>query len=284
MLIFNLIIFIFGLVAGSFLNAVIWRLEKKESALKGRSYCPKCRHNLGWQDLIPVFSFVVLGGKCRYCGKKISWRYPLVELATGVLFVLVSYFALPTVAPQYLIFNTSYLILYTLYFIIVSLLVVIFVYDLKHYIIPDKIVYPAIIIAFLYRLFEFLNLDFIWNLEFEIWNFKPLAYILLSAFGASAFFLIIILVSRGRWMGMGDAKLAFLMGLLLGFPNIVAALFISFFLGAIIGTGMIVAGKKKIKSEIPFGPFLVAGTFLSLFWGQDLVGWYLNLIGYSAIL
>jgi len=235
---FFLVIFLSGLTVGSFLNCIIYRLKTGQSFLRGRSFCPHCQHTLSWLDLIPVFSFFILKGRCRYCQKKISWQYPLVEIATGLLFLLIGNFQLP-------IFN----------FIIAPLLIIIFVYDLKHYIIPDKIIYPAVIIA---AIFNFTN-----------W---------LSALGAALFFLVIVLVSRGKWMGVGDVKLGFLMGLALGFPNILVALFLAFMMGAIIGIGLIIASKKTLKSEVPFGPFLVAATFIAWFYGQRIVNWYINFL------
>ena len=253
---FYLIIFIFGLIVGSFLNCVIYRLEIGKSALKGRSFCPHCQHQLKWQDLIPIFSFLILRGKCRYCKKPISWQYPLVELFTGILFVLIFSNWLLNIE----IFSLAYL------FIISSFLMIIFVYDLKHYIIPDKIIYPAIVIAFLYQLFNH------WSL---IINHLDFIY---SALGASFFFLLIVLASRGKGMGIGDIKLGFLMGLILGWPNILVALFLAFLIGAIIGIGLIISHKKTLKSEVPFGPFLVTGTFLALFWGENIINWYLSLI------
>ncbi|PIZ87448.1 MAG: prepilin peptidase, partial [Candidatus Nealsonbacteria bacterium CG_4_10_14_0_2_um_filter_40_15] len=130
-LFYSTAVFIFGLIAGSFLNCVIYRLEQGQSFLKGRSYCPLCKHTLSWQDLVPVLSFLFLRGKCRYCRQKISLQYPLVELATGILFVLIFLFA----------FNFLY------YLIMGCFLIIIFVYDLKHYIIPDSVIYPAILIS-----------------------------------------------------------------------------------------------------------------------------------------
>lgn len=235
---FSSVIFLFGLAIGSFLNCLIHRLQTGESFFIGRSYCPHCKHQLNWFDLMPVLSFFILQGRCRYCQKKISWQYPLVEIATGLLFLLIFNFQLP-------IFN----------FIIAPLLIIIFVYDLKHYIIPDKIIYPAVVIA---AIFNFTN-----------W---------LSALGAAVFFLAIVLVSRGKWMGVGDIKLGFLMGLVLGFPNILVALFLAFMMGAIIGIGLIVASKKTLKSEVPFGPFLVSATFIALFYGQQIINWYLSFL------
>jgi leader peptidase (prepilin peptidase)/N-methyltransferase len=235
-----LIIFIFGLIIGSFLNSVIYRLEVEQSPLRGKSYCPKCKHILKWQDLIPVLSFIILKGRCRYCQKSISFQYPLVELATGILFVL--------------IFNQFPILLFSIfYFLISSFLIVIFIYDLKHYLIPDKIIYPAIIIA-------------------GIFNFQ--LFSILSALGAALFFGILVLITRGRGMGIGDIKLAFLMGLILGFPNILVALFLAFFLGSIIGIGLILFKKKSLKSKIPFAPFLIIGTFFALFWGENIINWY----------
>jgi len=261
-LFFYVVIFLFGLTIGSFLNCVIYRLEKKESFLKGRSYCPNCKHILNWQDLIPVFSFLWLQGKCRYCRKSISWQYPMVELVTGLMFLLIFLASRDLAQPDnFLLFNTVYL------WILTSLLIVIFVYDLRHYIIPDSIVYPGIIITVLYRLFEILP-----QLPLSGWSNLWLS--ILPAF----VLLAIILFSGGRWMGMGDFKLAILMGLILSWPNILFALFSAFSLGAIIGIGLIAAKKKGLKSEIPFGPFLITGTFLAIFWGQSAIDWYLGLI------
>ena len=255
-----LIIFVLGLMVGSFLNCVIYRLETKQnffagrprretSFLRGRSFCPHCKHTLSWGDLLPILSFLFLRGKCRYCRGKISWQYPLVELATGILFALCFLFHLPWII-----------------YIIAPFLIVIFVYDLKHYLIPDKVIYPAIGLAFIYNLLRL-------NLEAGRFGLD----VFWSALGAAAFFGAVVLMSRGKWMGIGDIKLAFLIGLVLGWPQTLVALFLAFFLGAIIGIGLIISGKKKLSSEVPFGPFLVAGTFLALFCGQNIIDWYLNL-------
>jgi prepilin signal peptidase PulO-like enzyme (type II secretory pathway) len=256
---FYLVIFIFGLIVGSFLNCVIYRLEVGEGFLRGRSYCPYCKHQLSWPDLIPIFSFLILKGKCRYCHQKISLQYPLVELATGIIFLLVflTYIHINNYTGVYLL-------------IISCFLIVIFVYDLKHYIIPDKIIYPAIATALIFNFLPHQIFGGGFN-QFSIFKFS-----ILSAFGAALFFLVIVLISQGKWMGIGDIKLAFLMGLILGFPNILVALFLAFFIGAIIGIGLILAGKKTLKSEVPFGPFLVTGTFISLFLGQNIINYYLN--------
>ncbi|MBI3631500.1 MAG: prepilin peptidase [Candidatus Staskawiczbacteria bacterium] len=258
--VFNFFVFLFGISIGSFLNCVVYRIEKNQSFLKGRSYCPKCKHNLSWLDLIPIFSFLFFRGNCRHCHKKISWQYPIVEILTAAIFLLIFNFAISNFINNVLILkflNLGFL------FYIVSSLIIISVYDLKHYIIPDKVLYPCIAIVFLYQLifsFRFLNFNSLW-----------------AGLSVAAFFLFIFLVSGGRWMGFGDVKLAFFMGLFLGYPNILVAMFLAFFLGAIIGVGLIIFGSKNIKSEVPFGPFLITGTFLALLWGQEIIDWYLRL-------
>jgi prepilin signal peptidase PulO-like enzyme (type II secretory pathway) len=253
-------IFLFGLIVGSFLNCVIFRLEEGKSFLKGRSHCPHCKHILVWYDLIPVLSFIILKRRCRYCKKPISWQYPLVEIATGILFVL----PLPT------LFSAAGgwggclpVISYIYYLLIISFLIIIFVYDLKHFIILDKVIYPAIIISLIFLLAS---------------NQSLIANCILSALGASGFFLLIYLLSKGRWLGFADVKLAILLGLLLGWPRIILALFLSFVIGGIIGLGLIVFSKKKLKSEVPFAPFLIFGTLIALFWGEPIIAWYLSLI------
>ena len=282
-----LLVFVFGLCIGSFLNCVIYRLEAKKG-LGGRSFCPKCKKELAWQDLIPVFSFLFLKGKCRNCKQKISIQYPFVELATGIVFLLVFYKLAVIPDPRCclragLIGNPEYyhwipafagmtekgvgitgaIINLGFWFYVVSVLIVIFVYDLKHYIIPDKVLLPAIGLTAVYILF---------------FNFSGLQGSLLAALAGFAFFFAIFFVSQGKWMGFGDVKLAILIGLLLGFPNTFAALFFAFFFGAIIGIISMIFGKKGLKSEIPFGPFLVLGTFAAEFWGEKLINWYLNFL------
>lgn len=147
-------------------------------------------------------------------------------------------------------------------------MIIIFVYDLKHYIIPDKVIFPAILVAG------------IWQSVASVLNLIPISYFLTaiySAFGAALFFLAIVLITKGKGMGAGDIKLAFLMGLILGWPKILVALFLAFFLGAATGLFLIAFKKKTMKSEVPFGPFLITGVFLALFFGEKIMNWYLGL-------
>ena len=254
---FSFFVFILGLIIGSFLNCLVYRLGVKKSFLKERSFCPQCQHSLAWLDLIPLFSFILLKGKCRYCHKKISWQYPLVELSTGVVFLLVYIFQFNS-SDQFTIFQFLNLFYYWL---ISSFLIVVFLYDLKHYLVLDEVIYPAIIIAGIYDL-QFIT---------QTGVFLPF---LLSALGAAFFFFLLVFISKGRWMGGGDIKIAFLMGLILGWPNTLVALALAFYLGAFVGVGLILKGKKKMKSALPFAPFLITGTFLALFWGSGLIDWY----------
>ncbi len=263
-IILSFFVFIFGLLIGSFLNVVIFRVEKNEH-LGGRSYCPSCKKPLAWHDLVPVLSFLWLRGKCRHCRQKISWQYPLVEISTAVIFLL--------------IYNTQYTIYNFLFLLYVSaVLIVIFVIDFKFYLIPDRVLLPAIVIAGVYRIFNFEHLGLFRIFDFGFW-ISPMAlnYIIAAGIG-SLFFLLIFLISKGTWMGFGDVKLAIFLGLLLGFPAILLGLFLAFFFGAIIGVIGILAKKKGLKSELPFAPFLITGTFVTLFWGQQLVAWYMHLL------
>lgn len=245
-IILNSFIFVFGTIIGSFLNCVIYRLEVGKSFIKGRSFCPNCKHELAFSDLIPIFSFWVLKGKCRYCKKPISSSYPLVELATAIIFLL--------------IFNFYVFSILNLF--IACLLIVIFIYDIKHFLIPSEAVYLGIVACLLNMVI----------------NKLVISSYLLGAFVASSFLLSIYLISKGKWMGFGDVEVALLMGIFLGFPNVIVALFLSFFIGSIIGLIQIGLGKKTMKSEIPFGPFLVIGTFITMFLGSAIINWYLNLM------
>ncbi len=271
-MLFSLSIFIFllGLLIGSFLNCVIYRLEMREKGevtcfingrpqrkalgfLWGKSFCPNCKYVLAWYDLVPLLSYLSLKGKCRYCGKKISIQYPLVEITTALLFLLIFW-----------IFNFGTL-LYLIYLLVISsFLIIIFVFDLKHYIIPDFATYSAIFIVLAFKILEFIQ-----NLDVSNYIFAGL--------GATLFFFLIYAISRGKWMGFGDVKLALFMGLFLGYPAILIALFFSFFIGAIIGIILMMLKKKGLRSEVPFGPFLVLGTYIGLFWGQKIFNWYLSL-------
>jgi len=249
-------IFLFGLAVGSFLNVLIDRLPRDESPFKGRSYCEKCYKTLRWYDLIPLLSFIVLKGKCRYCHSTISYYYPIVEALTGVAFVFVVSF-IPQENIKYQISNIKYTIELFYYLFIVSSLIVIFFADLKYGIIPDKIIYPSILVSIAYLFINHKSL-FINHL--------------LVGVGAFLFFFLLYLITRGRGMGFGDVKLVFLLGLFLGWPKIIVMFYFAFLTGAALGCILILWGKKKLRGEtLPFGPFLVLGTFVAAFFGESIV-------------
>lgn len=238
--------FIFGTIIGSFLNVVILRFNTK-SGIFGRSSCFSCGERLKWFELVPILSFVFLRSQCRNCKSKISYQYPLVELSTGFLFLIVYlkwFIGISTIIPL----------------IVVSLLVIIFVYDLKHKIIPNGIVYSFIFISFV-QLF----------LQFESISFQIPSIIDLSA-GPILFFPFFVLwfFSKGKWIGLGDAKLALGIGWMLGLVNGFSAIVFAFWIGALVSIALILFLKNKtlnIKSEIPFAPFLIVG-FLFVFFSD----------------
>ncbi len=244
MIFLPVVLFIIGIFVGSFLNVVIDRLPRKEGFITGRSHCDLCGHALAWYDLIPLLSYAFLLGKCRYCKKFIGYEYPLVELTTGLTF-----FLLPFIYTQQ----------FTLFFVdtlfLLALFIVIFYTDIWYGIIPDIILFLA--------LFTLL----------PVFIFTPSLILphILAGIGACLFFLALFLGTRGRGMGFGDVKLAFFLGLLLGYPRIIVSLYAAFLTGAGVALILILWRKKKLRGDtIPFGPFLIVGAVLALFWGNLL--------------
>src|SRR3989339_312717 len=253
MIFFSVFVFLFGAVVGSFLNVVILRLNSGQSVVSGRSKCFTCAKKLKWYELLPLASFVFLQGKCSACKTKISWQYPLVETITGIIFVLLF-------QQNQNIFGFSFLVL------IFSFLIIIAVYDYHHQIIPNLFVWIFNGLAFLWLFNSFRISDF----GFRILNWNNL----LAGFILFVFFALLWGVSRGRWMGFGDAKLALGIGWLLGMAKGAAAITLAFWIGAIIGVLLIYLSKNKygMKSSIAFGPFMVLGTMISFFWGEKIIG------------
>ncbi len=231
---FLILAFIFGTVIGSFLNVVAYRFQTG-MGLGGRSTCFSCGKTLTWIELIPVASFLIQGGKCKKCKSKISWQYPVVEVGTGILFALVFYYFQPV----------SFVTV--LYLIITSLLVVITIYDVKHKIIPDSLVYTCAVLALFLHPFSWMHL-------------------LAGPLLALPFFLL-WLVSKGTWIGLGDAKLALGIGWVLPFSMGISAVILAFWIGAIISVlwMAVVFRKFKTRYEVPFGPYLILGMYLVLF-------------------
>ncbi|MFA5927677.1 MAG: prepilin peptidase [Candidatus Margulisiibacteriota bacterium] len=244
---------IFGLVTGSFLNVCIYRLPREKSIVFPSSACPSCGHSLGVFDLVPVLSFLFLSGSCRYCGEKITWRYPLVEMLTAGLFVFSGIF-----------FHTPLAIATSIFFLC-SLLVIFFT-DLEHFIVPDQIVLPGVLIGLIIAL---LNND----LANAAWG---------AVLGAGFFWLIAKIgerIYKKEVMGYGDIKLSAMLGAFFGWQDLVIALYLSFIIGSVAGVLLIVTRRKKKDDYIPFAPSLILGAVAVFFWGSQIANWWLRIIG-----
>lgn len=253
--------FILGLIIGSFLNTVIWRTheswdkKKKFSVAKGRSVCPHCGHQLAAIDLIPVVSFLTLRGRCRYCKKPISWQYPLVEFLTAIIFVALYWHFKPA--------NSFSALSLVVWLIVAGLVIAAAVYDLRWLKLPDKFLLPTIGIAFTFVLIA----DFFFHQNILLPR-------LLAALIFAGIFFFLWFFSNGRWMGDGDIRLALIMGLLLSLPQLLVAILFAFNLGALIALILLILKIKKRQDVIPFGPFLILGTFIGLLYGDIIMRWY----------
>lgn len=248
--IFLIISFFVGLTLGSFLNCLIYRLRHKKTIL-GRSFCSFCKKKIKWHDNIPVLSFIFLRGRCRSCQKKISWQYPLVEMLLGLFFAFSFYWRWPN--PSLLLICKDWVIFFGLLFV--------FVYDLKYSEIEDIIILPTAVLIFVFSLFlgqNYLSL-------------------LLAILIATSFFGFQYLITRGKGIGLGDLRIGVLMGTICGsWPLLLVALFFAYVLGTFVSLPLLLQKKKTMKSMIPLGPFLVIGTFIAYFFGENLISFYLG--------
>ena len=247
-LIILFLFFVYGLVFGSFFNVVGLRIPKGKSIVRPPSHCTVCDRNLTFKDLVPVFSYVFLKGKCRGCGTKIHWVYPVMELVTGLLFVF----------AYYQLGFTLELVVAVLF---VSLLVIITVSDIAYMLIPDKILLFFLIPLIVLRVFEPLS---------PWWD-----SIIGAVVGFGVLFLIAV-VSKGG-MGGGDIKLFFVIGLVLGWIPTLLTLFIASIIGTVIGIISLRLTKKGRKTPIPFGPSIAIAAIIAYFYGDMIVDWYVNL-------
>jgi leader peptidase (prepilin peptidase)/N-methyltransferase len=244
---------LFGLAIGSFLNVVIWRVPRKLSVVRPPSHCPQCETPIRPTDNVPVLSWLLLSGKCRHCGNPIPIRYPLVEVSCGVLFAAVAArFGASSELPAYLVLTAALLA--------ISLI------DLEHFIVPDRITAPLTVLA--------LGLLGVAALaDGNGWRFGR------ALLGGVAFFafLLVLNLMYPKGMGMGDVKLAFSLGLFLGWlgwGQVFLGGFLAFLLGAVVGVGLIATKIKSRKDVVPFGPFLALGTMLTIVWGDPILRWY----------
>ncbi len=262
-IIVTFIFFIFGLIIGSFLNVVIFRFNTQKT-FGGRSACMSCEHQLSWYELVPLFSFLFLLGRCKNCKIKISAQYPIVEFIVGLIFGLLFVKFQDLFFLNTLVFSFTY----AYYALMFSLLVVIATYDIKHKIIPDVLSIIFGILAFT-GLFFFNNYSLPAQAGFYLHIPSVLEF--LSGLIIALPFALLWLVSRGTWMGLGDAKLAVGLGWLFGIWGALSGIVLAFWIGAFISIILVVFSKKYgMKSEIPFAPYLVLGVILMFFLNLSL--------------
>jgi leader peptidase (prepilin peptidase)/N-methyltransferase len=258
MLLYSIFLGLAGLAVGSFLNVVIDRLPLRQSLMQPPSHCPACRRRLSVSDLIPVFSYLLLRGRCRTCNASIPMRILWVELATGVAFGLATWFL--GLVPE--------LAVVLFYFCV---LLAIGVIDLEHGLILNALVYPAIIAAVAFSLAITLG-------DYKLSVVPEIASSAIGMGTGFVLFFLIAVLSRGG-MGWGDVKMAAFMGAMLGFPSVIVAIFLAILSGGLSAVFLLVARLKGRKQTVPFGPFLAMGAFAALLWGQVIWDWYLRLFG-----
>lgn len=247
--IFHLIyIFIVGLLLGSFYNVVGLRIPQNQSIVTPRSHCTSCNRNLSYLELIPVFSYIFLRGKCKTCGTKVSPLYPVMEFLTGALFLLSA-----------LLLGWTPELIVALVFI--SLLIIITISDISYMLIPDKVLLYFLPIFIVLRIF--VPLDPWWG---------PIA----GAFTGFGLLCLVAVITKGNGMGFGDVKLYFVIGIILGFHNVLLSFFLASLLGSVVGGLGLFLGVIKRKQPIPFGPFIAVGAIISYYIGDNIVEWYMN--------
>lgn len=252
-----------GVCLGSFVNALVWRIKTKRNFISGRSMCVHCHHQLAPLDLIPVLSWLILKAKCRYCGKTISWQYPIVELVVGVLFGL-SFLLWPAPLEQWF-----QLTQFGLWLAMLVILVALFVYDVRWLLLPDKLTYPLIVIGLAMGL---LSLAFGQHLSV----IQTLLELLYGAASIGGFYALLFIVSKGKWVGLGDAKLGLALGLALGWQLGILTLVLANLLGTLVVLPGLLSKRLTRTSKIAFGPFLIIAFIITGLFGQALVAWYLN--------
>jgi len=255
-------IFIGGLFVGSFLNVAVFRTKEHRYIVGGGSYCQNCQISLRRRDIIPVFSYAFLMGRCWNCRARISWQYPVVEFITGLIFLVIYYrYALGVFTPpDYL---PNHFLAYLLRDLIISaVLIIIFVYDFRFQQILDRFTFPTIIIVLL------LNL----------WLGVPYVSMVLGAFVFAGFFAIQYGLTQGRWVGDGDIRMGALIGVILGFQAGLVAIFIAYGIGVILGIILLSKRKSNLSTRIPLGSLLAFGTILVLLSGSYLAEWSVGLV------
>ncbi len=247
-----ILIFILGLIVGSFNNVCIYRIPRNESIIYPASHCPKCRSSIKPIDNIPLLSYILLKGKCRNCGSKIPIQYPVVEFLTGIIYIFI--FLIYGLTLQWLI-----------YIILSSTLIIIAFIDLNEQIVPDIISLPGIVIGLI--------------LSFFVPYISFINSVLGVVVGGGIIFIIGLagsVIFKKEAMGGGDVKLAAMIGAFLGWKYTIISLFLGFFLGALVGIFLILSKIKSREDMVPFGPFIALGSFITLLWGEKILSWYVG--------
>ncbi|HEU5004980.1 MAG TPA: prepilin peptidase [Candidatus Saccharimonadales bacterium] len=257
---------ILGLILGSFINVLVERMHAGQDFVHGRSHCDHCGHELAVWDLVPVLSWLSLAGRCRYCKAKVSWQHPAVEIIAGLLFAA-SYYWWPLGFS-----NLGSKALFAAWLISLVGLTALAIYDLKWMLLPSKIIYPTFAVAAAGRLIYLVTVE----------DHKPHALLLWagSIVVASGFFLVLYIISQGKWIGYGDVRLGLVTGTLLAAP---ALSFLMIFLASVAGTliavPLLTLQKKNLSSRLPYGPFLIMATAVVMIFGQSLLDWYNRVLG-----
>jgi leader peptidase (prepilin peptidase)/N-methyltransferase len=263
-----IIFLLLGLVVGRFLNVCIDRLPAKQPVFSSLSYCPACNKHLAVKDMIPVFSYIALKGRCRYCQNPIPKRVLLVELCTGAAFLFL-----------YCFYGLGIELAIVLFYF--CILLIIFFIDIEHHLILNKVVYPCAVTAVIISIFlpylDFAPSDAIREHFADIGWASGIASSLLGGLVGLVIFVIIALISRGG-MGEGDIKMVGLIGLMVGYPLVFVAIVLAIVAGGIVALFMIIAKRKNRKQSIAFGPFLSIGAISAILWGSDILNWYLSTI------
>lgn len=287
-----LFVLLCGCIIGSFLSVVIFRVPFEKTIVTGRSQCPHCHHSLSPADLIPVLSYVLLNGKCRYCRHTVSQVYPIIELVTGFMFVVAYAVTIGSATTV----TTSQMLLFGFLLVIFSLFIALFFIDYFYQLLPDKLVFTALGVTILYHLADFgvtiyeryaqltypetgLAQFLFTSRVFQAYAFELLRQPLsgyIAGLAIALFFFSLIVVTKGKGMGGGDVKFALVLGAVTGWPHALIALFGAFVSGAIVSLLLIAIGKKKLTNTIAFGPFLITSTVLVMLFGNQLVDLYIR--------
>ncbi|TSD03618.1 MAG: leader peptidase (prepilin peptidase) / N-methyltransferase [Parcubacteria group bacterium Athens0714_26] len=274
-------LFVFGLIIGSFINVIATRYSEKKPLFhsknfSGRSKCPHCLKKLKWYELVPLFSFIVQKARCRSCGEKISWQYFLAELASGLIFLIPVYFYNPSFPAVYQTISSM------LWIFIAQAFLLIWLIDYRLFVIPDELNIALVVLGLMltgiqnkFILFDNFNGSFLGGYA-SVFGVRDNIWVnhLVGALAGIFIIGLIVFLTRGKGIGIGDLKLMGALGFIFGWPDALFILVFACVIGTIIGIYLIVTGRKKLKQAVPFAPFLILGTAVLVFLGEPIIGVY----------